>query len=618
MADFKPVRRAQLISPFGVGAMVDFPKDEALMTAGLDVWPHAFDPCPSEWLVVEERLQKRLEVSHFRYPPDFRKEDVDEKYIMKYIPYVRFPRWRVCPAYGCGHMSKKPLFGSGVPKCSSPKHRDVHERLRPRMVPVRFVAICERGHIEDFPFLEWVHFGKDIPDPESHFLTYQAGRSAALSGISISCSCGKSRTLGGAFNYDKDEGGALHAIGHDCTGSQPWLGRDEEEGERCGEYLRAVQRGGSNVYFPTTYSSIYLPLWGEKADADIVKVLEEPSVWKILSGGLEDGKKIDRVRAETVAGMRGLEGRVEELLESAQKKLDGAEEDESADEVDYRRSEYDAFRNERGSAETDLFVDALDINQYQDWLSPFLEKICLIRKLRETRALAGFSRLVPPGAEAGSANIQLLSRNRGIGWLPATVVKGEGIFFEFRQDVMDAWASRKEVIERISVLEDIYNQAKLQRGQLPVSVLPKFVLVHTFAHLLIRQLSYDCGYGSASLRERIYCDREPNSEPMQGVLIYTAAGDSEGTMGGLVRTGEPGNLEDSIMRAIRSAGWCSSDPVCIESNGQGTDNANLAACHGCTLLAETSCEEGNRLLDRSTISGTPRIPSIGFFNNLIR
>ena len=104
--------------------------------------------------------------------------------------------------------------------------------------------------------------------------------------------------------------------------------------------------------------------------------------------------------------------------------------------------------------------------------------------------------------------------------------------------------------------------------------------------------------GSASLRERLYCSLNEDENEMHGVLVYTAAGDSEGTMGGLVRKGEPGNLEGTLTNAIRSSLWCSSDPVCAESHGQGTDSANLAACHGCALLPETSCEKGNRLLDR--------------------
>jgi hypothetical protein len=103
---------------------------------------------------------------------------------------------------------------------------------------------------------------------------------------------------------------------------------------------------------------------------------------------------------------------------------------------------------------------------------------------------------------------------------------------------------------------------------------------------------------------------------MQRLLIYTASGDSEGTMGGLVRQGKPGRLEPTIRRAIQHAAWCSSDPVCIETTGQGADNTNLAACHGCALLPETSCEEGNRVLDRALLIGIPDRPELGFFRQI--
>jgi hypothetical protein len=104
---------------------------------------------------------------------------------------------------------------------------------------------------------------------------------------------------------------------------------------------------------------------------------------------------------------------------------------------------------------------------------------------------------------------------------------------------------------------------------------------------------------------------------MSGILVYTAAGDSEGTMGGLVQQGKPTRLESLFRGAIQDARWCSSDPLCIESSGQGIDSLNLAACHACSLLPETSCEEGNRHLDRALLIGTPSHPEIGFFHRLI-
>jgi len=136
------------------------------------------------------------------------------------------------------------------------------------------------------------------------------------------------------------------------------------------------------------------------------------------------------------------------------------------------------------------------------------------------------------------------------------------------------------------------------------------------ANVLIRRLSFECGYGSSSLRERVYCWDDDQSE-MNGILIYTAAGDSEGTMGGLVEQGKPGRLEFLLLGAIHDALWCSTDPLCIESHGQGIDSLNRAACHACTLLPETSCEEGNRFLDRVALIGKPNNLSSGFFCNIV-
>jgi hypothetical protein len=198
------------------------------------------------------------------------------------------------------------------------------------------------------------------------------------------------------------------------------------------------------------------------------------------------------------------------------------------------------------------------------------------------------------------------------------IVRGEGIFVEFDTGRMDAWMRGTSLIEeRIRQLNGKYNQRRADQGQPHRPISPQFVLLHTFAHVVINQLAYECGYGSASLRERLYCDLADSANPMCGVLVYTASGDSEGSMGGLVRQAGQGLFENIVMRAIQKAGWCSSDPVCVESNGQGPENCNLAACHSCCLLPETSCEEGNRLLDRALLVGKPGEPDMGFFSTLI-
>lgn len=613
MPNRRPVRRAQLITPFGVGALVDFRGDESLMTAGLDEWPFANDECPGDWHVIEERLQARLKVTHFRLPPDYREPGRDIQLPNQHIPFVRFPRWHYCPRRGA--MEQLPLFG-GRMQCPCRPGLDcqkIAERKRPWLIPSRFVAICPKGHMEDFPFMEWVH--RDGDWDQSHKLRLLPGRSsAALTGIKVQCNCGKAESMAGTFNFDSGTGGALERIGYDCSGGTPWFGKEGKRGQ-CGEYLRVVQRGASNVYFPRTVSSIHLPLWGEDTSRTINRILDNPKHWSMLVADLDDGKYIQAVRCEMIASF--FQVNQEELKKAAQKKLDGevAGGQTGIDsEERFRRQEYEALRTGRGGNTTDLMVEVRASGPYGPNIASFLKKVCLVKKLRETRVLVGFSRLLPV-EDPESPSLLSLSHNPDLHWLPAIVVHGEGIFLEFNSNRLREWSENSRVKARLALLMEGYNRRRLERGMKEVDITAKNVLLHTFAHILIAQLSFDCGYGSASLRERIYCESNDPDQPMQGVLIYTASGDSEGTLGGLVRQGEPNQLGTVIERAILRARWCSSDPVCIESPGQGSDNANLAACHGCTLLPETSCETGNRFLDRALIVGTPRDAGIGFFSH---
>ena len=613
----RPIRRGQLISPFGVGAMVSFPRNEALMTAGLDAWTaHAKKQCPADWLIREERIEARLGVSHLRLPPDHQDSGVGVQFANQDVPFVRFPRWHYC--HYCGGMEELSLFGNRQ-RCKAlpwPNRNCVQCTRTPWLMPVRFVTACPRGHIQDFPFMAWVHRGQ--PGEAACQLRLLAGRSSAgLTGIKILCTCGQSRSLGGIFDFNDQKGGALHRIGCDCQGFRPWLG-EWENPPGCGEFLKVVQRGASNVYFPHVVSSIYLPLWAEAAANGIVKALEDPRIWGSLSAGLVDGK-ISTDRCEVVASMRNLDPK--ELYTTAQRKLDGIPEPSALmaqTEEAFRRSEYDALKTGRGAPQSDLLVETASLSLYKSPVSTVLSHLALVHKLRETRALVGFTRILPPDGNLAGPRLQRLALDQRIDWLPATIVRGEGIFVEFDTGRMDAWVGGSRVIaERVRQLNVRYNQRRADQGQPHRPISPQFVLLHTFAHVVINQLAYECGYGSASLRERLYCDLTDRDNPMCGVLIYTASGDSEGSMGGLVRQAGEGLFENIVTRAIQKAGWCSSDPVCIESKGQGAENCNLAACHGCCLLPETSCEEGNRLLDRALLVGKPEDSEIGCFSSLV-
>lgn len=624
----KNMRRSQLIAPYGVGSIVNFPMDESLMTCGLDAWPFALRDCPPDFKVDEERLQQRLGTNHFRLPPDYRIPGFGVKHADLKIPFVRFPRWHYCRR--CGDMRQLGLF-SELPRCRGTKFSegqscsDTPEKKRQRLQAVRFIAVCPKhAHIQDFPFMDWVH--RKQPATADCRLRYRtSGTTAGLAGITIRCSCGESQNMAGAFGEN-----ALQSSGVDvtCAGRRPWLGEADSPNGTCGQVLRVVQRGASNVYFDHTASSIYLPLWAEDSKRPVVEALDDPSVWGPLSSGLVDGA-ISLDRCQLLCGLRGIPlSDAEELREAAQRKMDGIVEpvgppvtqgNPYEEEERYRQAEYEALRTGRGGIQTDLYVTVHEMaaGRYDDPIQGFFSKIGLVHKLRETRALLGFSRYIPDDERSPAEKMNELRLAPSLRWLPASVTRGEGIFFELDDVKLTQWLNIQDVGDRVRHLEDNYNAPS---GRQPIhgrTVVAKFVFLHTLAHLLINQLSFECGYGSSSLRERIYCNAEFPEQPMSGFLIYTAAGDSEGTMGGLVRQGEPGRLEGMLRRALRHAAWCSYDPVCVESDGQGPDSCNLAACHGCAILPETSCEEGNRLLDRVLVAGLPTRSELGYFGEFV-
>jgi hypothetical protein len=221
-----------------VAAMIDFPGDESLMVCGLDAWPFAAEDCPPEYRISEERLQARVGVSHFRLPPDYQLPGPGVQHPNLKVPCVRFPLWHFCPR--CGNMRELAPYG-GRQRCDGPNFAEGRscnqkpERARPWLVPMRFVAACERGHIRDFPWIEWVH--RSNPATSICRLRLRAGRSASLAGIRINCTCGQGRTLAGSFDEQ-----ALRRIGVDCAGQRPWLGDVKGRALGCGQELRVVQR----------------------------------------------------------------------------------------------------------------------------------------------------------------------------------------------------------------------------------------------------------------------------------------------------------------------------------------------------------------------------------------
>ena len=298
---------------------------------------------------------------------------------------------------------------------------------------------------------------------------------------------------------------------------------------------------------------------------------------------------------------------------------------ETSSDIAFRFNEFKAFIGQRPLEEdrNDFDIIKQDMSDYDDYLSFFISQIVLVTKLRETRVLTGFSRVVPVNVGEEKVNI---SKNKKIKWLPANEVRGEGIFLEFDENKMNDWYQKNRTFIdqqmnkynrwiKKTVDEDSINYARLMDIKHIKELSPFFILIHTFAHLFIKSLVADAGYDSSSIRERLYISDNESSK-MYGVLIYTSSGDSEGTLGGLVERGKPQNFENTMMNLLNSE-VCSNDPVCLETEKQGLKDLNGAACYSCCLLPETSCEHNNTLLDRKFLFGTHQLPEIGFLSHLI-
>lgn len=621
------IRRAQLVAPFGVGAMSVLVNGTSVITAGLDHWFNAdrrSDLHTDEFVVDEWRLQERLRVHELRLPPDRRPPVAGgghQRNINLSIPALRFPRWSFC--IYCKRLHQSPLSMAEPVRCPDAKHED--KKVRPVMAQVPFVVICERGHLDDFPWSSWVHASIQ-PQCAGTLRLFSRG-GGNLSGQVVSCDvCGKDRTLEGVSTCTTRDGREethlstrLSSEGeYNCNGARPWVA---DTGLSCGWPLRAALRGAGNVYFPKVESSIFLPHSQGGASAEVLEVLRLPEMRTRIDliRGMLGAVTVPQLRSSAPLELLGpfsdeeLAAGLEDLLGEPQHSGDSPDDDgeDLAPAVVWRWPEYELLR------ETPDHPDlvATDPGIPEAW-SGNVGRVRRVEVLRETRVLRGFTR-VRDGVLRLSDGKALLRRRPlppGHDWLPAYVVRGEGIYMELEDSALRAWEARDEVRARSERISGNFHVIQQNKGLQPREIAPRFLLLHTLAHVVVNELVYTCGYSSASLRERLYVSTG-NHRPMAGMLIYTAAGDSEGTMGGLVRMAEPDNLSAILAAALGKARWCSTDPVCMELGeaGQGPDSCNMAACHGCALLPETSCEEQNRFLDRGLLIGTFDRPNLGFF-----
>lgn len=602
------VRRSQVVMTYGPGAIIDFRAGGhggaavSVVAAGLEEWDRWAEPAGllNEQRVSEARLEQKLKVRGFRLPPvgsDGRRRDGKEK-SPPLLPGVRFPIWLTCPKCSLLQQARSWSEEEGDPalycaRCSTAAKR-VH------VVPVRFILACENGHLEEFP---WHHWVSHRPECRRRKPLKLESEGAGLKGLVLSCTeCGARRTMDGAFSPE-----AMKNLGVRCSGHRPWLPSGPEPCTAQNPPL-VVQRGASNLYFPAVESSLDIPPWSDDFQAalgqqwanivsavtpedqdKIVELVVWPN-WEGPAMTLDEMKAKIRQRLELINAPARPELRFEEYLQltSGQRTTD-------------ERSEF-SIRPQAVPA----------------GLRGLVGTLTQVVRLREVRAIYGFTRIHPPSGDFGTAQVAPLSVAPKT-WLPAIEVRGEGIFVSLDEAAVRCWEADPDVVARTEGVRQRYEADWRSRmgadSEPPTKVTPRYMLVHTFSHALMRQLSLECGYSTSSLRERLYVDAQ--APGMCGVLVYTSTADADGTLGGLVRQGRADRMEALIRSALKAIEWCSSDPLCMKGLNSLSEGLNLAACHSCVLAPETACESFNRFLDRAMLVGVPGAPEIGFFSSLM-
>lgn len=584
------IRQSQLLSGFGPGAMLDLP-NHAVIVGALEHWEGERREIP------EERLARKVNeflggsgIKLYAPPIDLEPEPRVRSGVRGWI----FPTWFIAlyESPRTDGVRSRPL----VHKRELRKGEYLgDDRKSYKVVPVRWVQGCPDGHISDIDWVGFAHrFAKSCRRP---LWLDEYGTSGDLADVFVRCECGDRQTLARAAKI------AERAL-LDCNGARPWIG--ETAREACHEPARLLIRTATNTYFSQTLSVISIPDPDEKLRAAVDEVWTdflEPSVESIED--LTRERKKPRVRA---ALSEFADDRVFSEIQRRKGKQTSAKRGIKQTEADVLLSSQEEM-GEDMPLTSNFYARALPKESIRPELRSRVRRVVLVHRLREVIAQVGFTRFEAESIEIDeelNLDVRRADLAAEVTWVPAIDNRGEGVFIALSPESIKQWLAQRGVIERGRHLQKGFEAwAGRKHGKAGVFPGLPYYMLHSLSHLLITSVSLECGYSASSIRERIYA-----SEPNYGILLYTGTPDAEGTLGGLVEVGR--KICDHLASAIETGRLCSNDPVCSQhapDNLQEERFLHGASCHGCLLIAETSCERRNDFLDRALV--VPTVEGIG-------
>jgi len=563
---------------------------------GLDHWkPEKFKVERDEILLQEIKRDKFSNLESL-YSLSSSKDPEDKGM----VPIRSFPTWGFCPKCDKLVSGRDNSNGSGMHcnsiECLNRKNKD--ETPLPPTYPVRFVTACKNGHLDEFPWYQWVHKSQNLRDNcsknQAKLYLMNDPKTLSLDSQYIECRNCDAANVPMTFALAKD---GLRAVQFGCTGRRPWL----DKNERCGTddeviQMQGIFKGASNIYFPIKRSTVTIPPFSDELSEKIIDSRED--INKIKNSSYYEDWMIDHFELRpkfpnshyTADDVKRKILQMEKIVKDLKS-------------VTIRELEFEQLNSGKNFNDKEFVTEKVD--DMPDQFKKYFDKIVLVKKTRVLSALIGFTRL-----EFNSDSSQKLSSisKETPRWLPVLENRGEGIFFSFNNLELNEWQIGTDVKTRFKNIMTVQDQLKIDLDDSCHT--PKYVFLHTLSHILIKSLATISGYSTASFSERIYCD-----EKMAGIFIYTASASSDGALGGLVELGRKNEnkLWALIEAAKNTSNICSCDPLCSIQPLEKIQGFNGAACHACTILPETSCEKMNQLLDRDMIDNTFRDEHLGFF-----